>query len=195
MDNLQDHRGTISHPSPLRHGTANAMPSLLRTARLLTFCLAAPLLLAACNTVEGITSTPDVTNAPVPAFMNITKGSEEDFILNVGRRTYFAEGSAELSDTARMTLDKQAAWLLANRDWYAKLQGFADDKGSPTQNTALSARRAEAVMAYLVSKGVSANRLWAKGYGTERKVRDCPQDECKVQNRRVVTNLREERES
>jgi peptidoglycan-associated lipoprotein len=168
--------------------------SLLRTAGCLALCLIAPLLLAGCNTAGGIASTPDVTNAPVPGFADASRGSEEDFILNVGRRSYFAAGSAELDETARLTLDKQAAWLVAHRDWYAKLQGFADDPGSAADNLALSTRRANAAMAYLVSKGVAPNRLWAKGYGTDRKVRSCPEDECKVQNRRVVTNLREERE-
>ena len=85
-------------------------------------------------------------------------------------------------------------WLNRNTGWYAKIQGFADDPGTEAQNTSLSTKRANAAMAYLVSKGVAPGRLWAKGYGTERKVRDCPEEECKAQNRRVVTNLREEKE-
>ncbi|WP_371811336.1 OmpA family protein [Stappia sp. 28M-7] len=155
--------------------------------------LVASALLAGCNTVENVAS-PDVTNAPVLGFANMEPGSEEAFMLNVGRRTYFTPGSADIDETARMTLDKQAEWLKTNRTWFAKIQGFADDPGSAGDNTALSTRRANAVMAYLVGKGVSPNRLWAKGYGTERKVRDCAEEECKAQNRRVVTNLREERE-
>ena len=50
--------------------------------------------------------------------------------------------------------------------------------------------RADAVMAYLVSKGVDSKRMWAKGYGNDREVRDCNDRSCKVQNRRVVANLR-----
>ena len=38
------------------------------------------------------------------------------------------------------------------------------------------------------------SRMWAKGYGKDREVRDCPDKACKVQNRRVVTNLRNERD-
>lgn len=129
------------------------------------------------------------TNTPVPAFAKAREGSEEDFILNVGRRTYFAANSAELDSTARQTLDAQAAWLVRHPGWYAKLQGHADDGGGDRK---LSQRRAEAVMAYLVSRGVEPERLWAKGYGRERLVRDCPALTCKAQNRRVVTNLREE---
>lgn len=168
------------------------LPGSGPTVRLLAVLTACGLL-AACNTVENVAS-PDVTNAPVLGFANMEPGSEEAFMLNVGRRTYFAPGSAEIDETARMTLDKQADWLTANRHWFAKIQGFSDDPGSPGDNGSLSTRRANAVMAYLVSKGVAPNRLWAKGYGTDRKVRDCPEEECKAQNRRVVTNLREERE-
>ena len=36
--------------------------------------------------------------------------------------------------------------------------------------------------------------MWAKGYGKDRLVRDCTEKSCKVQNRRVVTNLRDERD-
>ncbi|MXN66859.1 OmpA family protein [Stappia sp. GBMRC 2046] len=154
----------------------------------------AALALSGCNTMEAA-STPDVTNAPAAGFEKISAGSEQDFIVNVGRRAYFTQGSATLDDTAKMTLDKQAEFLKANPNWYAKVQGFADDPGGDAANISLSQKRADAVMAYLVSKGVSPDRLWAKGYGTERLVRDCDDIECKAQNRRVVTNLREEKEA
>ena len=93
------------------------------------------------------------------------------------------------------TLDSQAAWLNQNPRWLLKLQGFADDSGSAGSMEALSQKRADAAMAYLASKGVDPNRMWAKGYGKEREVRDCAERSCKVQNRRVVTNLRTERDA
>ena len=99
-------------------------------------------------------------------------------------------GSAALDDVARETLDMQAAWLNRNPSWLIKLQGYADDPG--TSNTALSDKRAKAVMDYLATKGVNPQRMWAQGYGKERMVRDCPDISCKALNRRVVTNLRTE---
>ncbi|MEY9199654.1 OmpA family protein [Sinorhizobium sp. CCBAU 05631] len=160
------------------------------------------LTLAACNTIEIAaleepTASPMIgqTNDPAPGFENVVTGSEEDFILNVGRRTYFTEDSATLDSVAMATLDKQAIWLNSNPRWLVKLQGFADDSGSGANMATLSQRRADAAMAYLVSKGVDANRMWAKGYGNEREVRDCTDRSCKVQNRRVVSNLRTERDS
>jgi len=154
-------------------------------------------LLAACTTAKlEDTQAPPVggaTNEAAPGFENVAPGSEEDFILNVGRRVFFNKGSAELDSVARTTLDAQAAWLQKYPSWLIKLQGFADDGGSA--QVALSQKRADAVMSYLAAGGVSANRMWAKGYGKDREVRDCPQKACQVQNRRVVSNLRNERDS
>ncbi|MFS8147404.1 hypothetical protein ATY78_06780 [Rhizobium sp. R635] len=165
--------------------------------------LAAAMLLAlsACSTtdiasVEEPAAAPMTgqTNDPAPGFENVSAGSEEDFILNVGRRIYFTQDSARLDSVAMATLDSQAAWLARNPNWLIKLQGFADDSGSEAKMKTLSQQRADAAMAYLVSKGVDARRMWAKGYGNDREVRDCTERSCKVQNRRVVTNLRAQRD-
>ena len=161
-------------------------------------------LLAACTTTNlesnGVSSHGAAANAggqtndPAAGFANVQPGSEEDFILNVGRRTYFAKGSAAIDDTARVTLDNQIAFLTKYPRWYAKIQGFADDPGGDAAMVALSAKRADAVMNYLAAGGISRQRMWAKGYGKERIVRDCTDKACQVQNRRVITNLRDSRE-
>jgi len=106
-----------------------------------------------------------------------------------------SQDSAKLDTVAMTTLDNQAAWLSRNPSWQIKLQGFADDSGSEAKMKTLSQQRADAVMTYLVSKGVDAGRMWAKGYGADREVRDCTERSCKVQNRRVVANLRTERDA
>ena len=161
--------------------------------------LAAALLmaLAACSTTEVASveepESPPMTgqtNDPAPGFETVSAGTEQDFILNVGRRIYFAQDSAALDSVAKATLDNQAAWLKQHSSWLIKLQGFADDSGSARSMQQLSQKRADAVMAYLVSQGVDSRRMWAKGYGNEREVRDCTDRSCKVQNRRVVANLR-----
>lgn len=132
------------------------------------------------------------TNDPAAGFANFQPGSEEDFILNVGRRTFFTANSTALDSVAKTTLDQQAAWLVKNPRWLVKLQGFADDSGSDSAQVSLSQKRADAAMNYLASKGVDPKRMWAKGYGKDREVRACTENSCRVQNRRVVTNLRNE---
>jgi len=148
------------------------------------------LTLAGCNTAD--LTTPDVTNARAAGFVDIKPGSEEEFILNVGRRIYFEEGSAVVTDEAKMTIVRQADWLKKNKGWLVKVQGHADDPGSESANKDLSTRRADAVLKALADQGVSRKRMWAKGYGIERPVTDCDEITCKSQNRRVVVNLREE---
>jgi peptidoglycan-associated lipoprotein len=160
-----------------------------RTAAALTLLL----VLAGCASTgrNNMTSPTEGTNAPVAGGINVTPGSEQDFMVNVGRRTFFTQGSAALDDTARTTLDKQAQWLNQFPNWKVKLQGSADDPGAPAAQKALSQKRADAVRDYLASQGIASNRMLAKGYGREKIGEDCPEIECKSQNRRVVTNLQE----
>ena len=145
----------------------------------------------AVDTGSNLTAADNVTNAPVAGGINVTPGSEEDFMVSVGRRTFFNQSSAELDDTARTTLDKQAQWLNQYPQWKVKLQGSADDPGTPQAQTALSQKRADTVRNYLASRGIAPDRMLAKGYGREKIGEDCPEIECKSQNRRVVTNLQE----
>jgi peptidoglycan-associated lipoprotein len=130
-------------------------------------------------------------SVPSTGGVGAAPGSEQDFMLNVGRRVFFAEGSAALDSTARATIRNQVQWLKANPQWKAKIQGFADDPGGDAQQTALSQKRADAVKNDMVSQGIAASRIWAKGYGRDRLVGDCAELECKAQNRRTVTNLQD----
>ena len=154
------------------------------------------LMLAGCASVDevayqGLQKVSGPTGTPIPAFANLKPGSEEDFIMNAGRRVYFKAGSTALDGTAKATLDKQAIWLNQHPHWKIKLQGHADD---PSSNGRLSSQRAEAVMKYLASRGVAQERMWSKGYAKKRPVQDCADITCKSQNRRVVSNLREKLE-
>lgn len=133
----------------------------------------------------------EAETTPLQGGISVEAGSEEDFMVNVGRRVFFAEGSAALDETALMTLDRQVEWLGRYPHWKAKLQGSADDPGDPQAQTDLSQKRAEAVRDYLAAKGIARERLLAKGYGRDKIGTDCPEIECQSQNRRVITNLQE----
>lgn len=163
----------------------------LKSAGLPVAALVMALGLSACSTapppkVRGDAGGPDKS---IVVAEDTTAGSSADFALNVGRRIFFRENSAELDSVAKATLDKQANWLVRHPKWRVRIQGFSDDPGSPEANVELSNRRAESTRAFLVSLGVTPDRLDAKGYGRARLVRDCQDISCKSQNRRVVTNL------
>jgi peptidoglycan-associated lipoprotein len=162
---------------------------ILASAALLGFAV----LLSGCSSSRtgGGGTGPTKAALPDTGGIGAEPGTEQDFMLNVGRRTFFKEGSAVLDDTARTTIDKQAQWLNRYPQWKVKLQGFADDPGSEAQQASLSQKRAEAVREYLVAQGVAPDRVKAKGYGRDRLVGDCAELECKAQNRRVITNPQE----
>ena len=125
----------------------SATRAAARPARTL-MVLAALVLLPGCMTEKPVV---EATGVPVGAGVDVPPGSNEDFIVNVGRRIYFDESSADINDTARVTLRKQAEWLSRYARYKIKIEGFADDRGSPEHNRALGLRRADAARAYLAS--------------------------------------------
>jgi OOP family OmpA-OmpF porin len=63
--------------------------------------------------------------------------------------------------------------------------GHTDSVGSDSYNQALSVRRAEAVKAYLISKGIEKNRVYTEGKGEKQPVADNKTAEGRAKNRRV----------
>ena len=167
----------------------------MRDLRRLAHILAASAALAlppACVTEKPVV---EATGVPVGGGVNVPPGSNEDFIVNVGRRIYFAESSADLDDTAKVTLQKQAEdWLSRYAQYRIKIEGFADDRGAAEGNKALDLRRADVARAYLASLRIAPARMRTKTFGNakERLVHDCNDISCRAQNRRVVTVLERE---
>jgi len=118
-----------------------------------------------------------------------TPGSQQDFVVNVGDRVFFETDSSELTDQARATLDKQSQWLNNYNRYAFTVEGHADERGTREYNIALGARRAETVREYLISRGISAQRMRTISYGKERPVAVCNDISCWSQNRRAVTVL------
>jgi peptidoglycan-associated lipoprotein len=116
-------------------------------------------------------------------------GSQQDFVVNVGDRVFFETDSSELTVQARATLDKQAQWLNNYNRYAFTIEGHADERGTREYNIALGARRSETVREYLVSRGISGQRMRTISYGKERPVALCNDISCWSQNRRAVTVL------
>jgi len=111
------------------------------------------------------------------------------FQTTVGDRVLFAVDQSTLSDEARQVLVAQSAWLMANGDYTAIIEGHADEQGTREYNLALGARRASAVQEFLVNQGVAGGRLRTVTYGKERPIAICSDETCYSQNRRSVTVL------
>lgn len=109
------------------------------------------------------------------------------FNTSVGDRVLFPVDQATLTGAAVAILDQQAAWLQANPQYQAKIEGHADEQGTRDYNIALGDRRATAVFNYLVSKGVAPGRMTTVSYGKEQPLAICSDESCWSQNRRAVT--------
>ena len=82
-------------------------------------------------------------------------------------------------------LDVSAETLRANPKQRVEVNGYTDAIGSEAYNLRLSKRRAEAVVAYLESKGIAADRLIPQGFGKTNFVATNKTAEGRAQNRRV----------
>lgn len=102
----------------------------------------------------------------------------------------FETGSAALTDLSRYELDNLAGAMKANAGLKIELGGHTDNIGEPAANLTLSQQRAESVMRYLVSNGVDASRLSARGYGDTRPKATNDTDEGKAQNRRTEFTIK-----
>lgn len=100
----------------------------------------------------------------------------------------FATDKAELLDSSRATLDDAAATLKRYPDLRVEVAGHTDSVGSDAYNLRLSRARAESVLGYLRSAGVT-NELTARGYGERQPIADNGTEEGRQANRRVVLRV------
>lgn len=98
---------------------------------------------------------------------------------------YFETGKAVLKPESQAVLDRVAESLKGNPEVKVEISGHTDNTGSKATNTRLSAARANAVRDFLISKGVDAGRMTAKGYGPDKPVADNKTVAGRAANRRV----------
>ena len=114
-------------------------------------------------------------------------GTQTDLEVNVGDRVFFGLDSSTLDDTARQTVERQAAWLQQFPAVTVTIEGHADQRGTTEYNLALGERRAAAVKSYLASLGIDPARILIISYGKERLANPNETEEAFAQNRRAVT--------
>jgi OOP family OmpA-OmpF porin len=170
------------------------------------------LIIAACATQEPPKPAPEPAPAapapapiaaPVPAPASTPASvakpePKKPAIVNLASTELFEFNKAVLTPDARTRLDSEVIGKLKDVGElrYLNVNGHADRLGSAQYNQQLSEKRADAVRAYLVSKGADASKIETFGFGKTTPVKSCPDGkdrkaliECLAPNRRVVVEI------
>ena len=131
------------------------------------------------------TATASVSvNAPPPT-PPPPAGPSDDELWRAGvQDAYFDYDKADIRPDTRAALSKTADFLKSNPRFKATIEGHCDERGSTEYNLALGVRRANAVKEYIVSLGVSADRLSTVSFGKEKPFCMESNEACWQQNRR-----------
>jgi len=116
---------------------------------------------------------------PPPPQVNL-----DELFLKEVRDAYFDYNKADIRPDAREALSKTADFLKNYPQIKATIEGHCDERGSTEYNLGLGDRRANATKQYLVSLGISADRLSTVSYGKEKPFCMESNETCWQQNRR-----------
>ncbi|MDO9387574.1 MAG: OmpA family protein [Thiobacillus sp.] len=119
---------------------------------------------------------------PAPAYVAPEPAAPQKLVLE-GVNFDFDKATLRQEDMGN--LDNDVATLKAWGDVDIEVAGHTDSMGSDAYNMKLSRQRAAAVRNFLISRGVAADRLTAKGYGESQPVADNATEDGRFKNRRV----------
>lgn len=106
----------------------------------------------------------------------------ETFVL---RNVFFDFDKSILKNESNIELDKLVAYLSSNQNLKIEIGGHTDNQGNDDYNMNLSLERAKSVYNYLISKGISADRMSYKGYGETMPIATNDTEEGRQLNRRT----------
>lgn len=104
---------------------------------------------------------------------------------------YYEFDKADISISAAKELTKLYQLLTINPSWIIEIGSHTDSRADAKYNTKLSENRAQNVIKFLISSGISKNRLYAKGYGESILLNDCS-DKVKCSEDQHAINRRTE---
>ena len=131
--------------------------------------LAACLVLTACATKKEVATT-DAIQVQMQSDVYTGTDTVEYLADGVPDRVFFATNETVLTTASRETLRAQAAWLRKNSNINVVVEGHADERGTREYNLALGERRANSAKDYLMTYGISSDRISVLSYGIERPV-------------------------
>ncbi len=161
--------------------------------------LAATLTLSSCASNKKKTDGVDNTNVDTTTLDN---GNNSGMALELNgdsdssragnlKTVYFDYSSAVLTSSTRDALENNAKFLKENTSVKVQVEGHCDERGSVQFNLALGEKRAKSVRDFLVSQGISSNRITVISLGKEKPVAFGHEEDAWSQNRRgnfVVTS-------
>ena len=145
----------------------------------------ASLVLSACATKKEVST--DAIKGQMQGDVYTGTDSVEYLADGVPDRVFFATNETVLTTASRETLRAQAAWLRKNSSINVVLEGHADERGTREYNLALGERRANSAKDYLMTYGISSDRISVLSYGQERPVDAGSNPLAWSKNRRSVT--------
>jgi len=143
----------------------------------------AGLVLTACASTKKVSTTTGQLQGDVYTGTDTV----EYLASGVPDRVFFATNETVLTTASRETLRKQATYLRKESSMNVVLEGHADERGTREYNLALGERRANSAKDYLMTYGISANRISVISYGKERPVDSGSNPLSWSKNRRSVT--------
>ena len=112
------------------------------------------------------------------------KEEERGMVITLSGSVLFRSNKSELMPSAQKRLD-QVAEALVSKNREVVVEGHTDSQGTQAKNVDLSQRRAESVRAYLISRGLEAQKIQAHGMGPDRPIAENTNAEGRANNRRV----------
>lgn len=152
---------------------------------MLRLLLALPLLLTACpKKVDEVAPPPVVVEPPPKEQKKEVPPPVAQMVENFSK-VFFGYDAAELSGDGKAALDANAAIMSEYPDIRLEIQGHADERGTTEYNLALGQKRADAVVRYLLGRGIATSRVKSVSYGEERPVDGRSVETAYEQNRRA----------
>lgn len=114
------------------------------------------------------------------------KNEARGMVITLSGAVLFETAKWQLIGTAQTKLNDVAdALTKQDKDSTMVVEGYTDSQGALAMNNELSQKRAESVRTYLISRGISADRITAKGMGPASPIADNASPEGRANNRRV----------
>ncbi|MBC7282705.1 OmpA family protein [Hoeflea sp.] len=175
LSRLDDAEARILGDTVLVRGTALNAQASREVARLLR-----------AGMPERFTAVSAIELAAVPQSVLSASACQEELDSLTARNTVlFETGEAAIQDHSHGFLDRIAFAMRQCGDVRLEISGHTDSDGPEADNLALSQRRAEAVLGFMIAAGVPADRLDATGLGEGRPVGSNETDAGKASNRRI----------